>query len=518
MSINTITETEIPEPTSEKAYLIVLLGTDAGRAFPVDSSVLIGRSDDAEIRLEARGISRRHARILRDDKGRYLLRDLESKNGTRVNGAPIGATTLRFGDKIFVGPETVILFTRYEPLEEQMLHLQKMQSMGKLAAGISHDFNNLLGVVISSLEYLSDPAVADRAHDPEFQECLQDAVQASRKAVELTKQLLGFANPRETNITRFDISLVIREVAKLARRTFEQAIEIQLDVSPEIYVKGNQSQLAQVLMNLFVNARDAMLDGGRLTVQAHPAGREKSASIPISSLDKYIMIAVTDTGIGMDAETASQIFEPFFTTKTDSGGIGLGLATTFGIVRNHGGHITVDSQLNTGTTFRIYLPSAEYQREMKATIDVSGYSAQSEIQRSMGPIEVLLVDDEELVLRSIERLLSRVGIKVHTASTARQTIETFIRHRETIDVVLLDLNIPESKGEDIFCQLRTIDSEVKVVVFSGCSDERRIRNLMREGAVGFIPKPADTDSIIRSLRLTLSDDGVANVGRSLGRV
>jgi ActR/RegA family two-component response regulator len=180
------------------------------------------------------------------------------------------------------------------------------------------------------------------------------------------------------------------------------------------------------------------------------------------------------------------------------------LATTFTIIRNHGGHITVDSRKNQGTTFRLYLPSTKPHNQLKSTIDIDTYRAECDAWKAKGPIHVLLVDDEDLVLRSTERVLSRAGFQVQTARTAREAIEAYRNHQSEIQVVLLDLNIPESKGETIYHQLREIDENIKVLVFSGCWDERRIRHMLNQGALGFVSKPADGDALTRALWSALS--------------
>lgn len=484
---------------TQKSRLVVLMGVDAGRVYTIERSAIIGRSSTADVRLTSSGVSREHARIQRLADGSYFIEDLGSRNGTMVDGARVERRPLTYGDRIYLGLETVLLFTHHEPMDNQLQQLQKMQAMGELAAGIAHDFNNLLGVVVASLDYLvKQPAQGELGRD-DIRECLDDANAASRRAADLTKQLLSFASPGHLEDSVIDVTELVHEAAQLARRTFPRSIAINISVERDLAVRGDRTQLLQVLMNLCINARDAMAEGGVLSLRAEPAENKDLAEVPVRSLVQHVVIIVEDNGIGIDDETQGRIFQPFFTTKQKPGGGGLGLSTAYNIVRKHGGHLAVESSVGLGTRFSIFLPHATTRVSDRATLQTDVDAPTQVRHAAPANVRVLVVDDEPLVRRSTERLLRKIGYDVHSVQSGSEALAYYTANASDVTLVLLDINMPEMNGEEVFRALRAFDPQARVVLFSGYWDETRIRRILQEGALAFVRKPADAETLHAAL-------------------
>jgi len=476
----------------ERAYLVVVMGPGVGRKYEVKDEIVVGRSTEADIQLAFGDVSRAHAKVTRSSRPvAFHVQDLASRNGTLVNGLPVQRKQLRFGDRIQIGASTILLFTYHDQLEDQLLQSQKMESIGRLAGGIAHDFNNLLGAVLNNVDFLD---ALDHHHtlgDAEVRSCLIDIKTAVNRAVDLTKQMLGFARrgkyeDRPTNITE-----LVREVVAMVRRTFDRAITVQAHVEPELYVRGDRTQLHQVLMNLCLNARDAMTGGGVLRIEAlEYTDLDLLDESTKAFLDPggHVLLVVEDTGCGMDEDTRARAFEPFFTTKPPGRGTGLGLATVYGIVKNHGGHVQLVSEVEKGSVFRIYLPAID---QVPAELE-TGPQRMSE---KLGGGTILVVDDEEVVRKSTGRLLGQLGFEVMLACDGQEATRLFQVHHETIQFVLLDLIMPRMGGEETFVALKKIDPRVKVVIASGFTDEGRARKMTDMGARGFLPKPFDNEAL-----------------------
>jgi CheY-like chemotaxis protein len=255
----------------------------------------------------------------------------------------------------------------------------------------------------------------------------------------------------------------------------------------------------QVLMNLCINARDAMEQGGVLSLRAEPAENRDLAEVPVRSLVQHVVLTVEDNGVGMDEETQGRIFQPFFTTKQKPGGGGLGLSTAYNIVRRHGGHLAVESAVGLGTRFSIYLPHATTRVSDRATLQTD-VDAPTQVRHNLpGNSRILVVDDEPLVRRSTERLLKKIGYEVHSVQSGREAIAHYTDPANDVTLVLLDINMPEMNGEEVFRALRAFDPNVRVVLFSGYWDETRIRRILQEGALAFVRKPADAETLQAAL-------------------
>lgn len=475
-----------------EARLVVLVGTDAGRSFTITRSAIIGRGRDVEVPLSGEDVSRHHARLERLDSGEYMLTDLGSSNGTLVNGEKIDQRRLQYGDKIAMGGTTGLLFTRRDPAEDQALQSQKLESIGQLAGGIAHDFNNLLTAVLTNIEFVRTVEPDTTLDENEIRDALEDAERAVRRAIELTAQLKRFSQRDHTSSRPVDLTEVAGEALQLVRRTFDRSISLESDLRPKMMVLGDHSQLMQVVMNLLINARDAMPDGGELRVSVKPVpGRSRPAPVPgLEIQGDSVGLYVQDTGIGMDEKTQARMFEPFFTTKGAGAGTGLGLATVYGIVRAHGGEVEVESEAGLGTTFRVHLPRAE-----PVEIDDRQLRRPTLVSNAPGRT-VLLVEDEEVIRTSCARLLKNRGFTVFHAGDGLAGLKVYEENRREIDVVLLDLIMPVMGGEEAFHALKSRDPNLPVVLTSGHGDRTDIEALMGQGAAGFLEKPYDVQHLV----------------------
>jgi signal transduction histidine kinase len=343
----------------ERAQVVVMVGEGAGRAYTLGAEpVLIGREETATIQFSSSDVSREHARIARQGND-FTIVDLGSSNGTRVNGVPlVEPRGLRYGDRIQLGSSAILIFTRYSELEDQLIQLQKLDSLGVLASGLAHDFGNVMTIVASNVEYVLERLRQRHSSEPELIDCLTETNTAAARGLELVQRLMGFARRKPGEASLFDVRELVGEVSKLVRRSLPATIDLEVDTRDEINIVGERASIEQVLLNMCINAKDAMPDGGTLRLAAFRIEVIDDGELTdlIVSPGHYAVIEVVDSGAGMDERTVHRIFEPFFTTK-GARGTGLGLAMAYGVVRNHGGNILVTSKLGAGTRFEVYLPA-----------------------------------------------------------------------------------------------------------------------------------------------------------------
>jgi PAS domain S-box-containing protein len=378
-----------------------------------------------------------------------------------------------------------------EALQLQLAQAQKMEALGTLAGGIAHDFNNILAGILGGLELVELDFPDCSATKTDIQE-MKDLV---NRGAALTKQLLGFARLGKYDPKPLDLKRVVEKTSAMYGRT-RTDITIELDFAPGLLtVLMDHSQLEQVLLNLLVNAGQAMPQGGRLLLHAENAeiADEEGARLGIPP-GLYARLLVTDTGSGMDAKTMDRIFEPFFTTKASGQGTGLGLASVYGIIKHHAGFIGVESQIGKGTTFTLLLPATGRQVAEDKTPKVV-------LQHGTGTI--LVVDDEEQIVKVCARLLQRFGYEVLTAAGGRQAIEQVRRYGAKISLVLLDMTMPEMSGRQTYEALQKILPGVKVLLSSGCSVEGQAQELLDSGCNGFIHKPFDAAELSAKVRKIL---------------
>jgi signal transduction histidine kinase/ActR/RegA family two-component response regulator len=376
-------------------------------------------------------------------------------------------------------------------LEQDLLQAQKMEAIGRLAGGIAHDFNNLLQAILGNIDLTAESLPK---YDP-VGKYLQTAKQAGLRAADLTRYLLAFSRRTISVAQPLDLRDIVSEVAQLLRRTIDPRIVIETHVPPELWpVQADPSQMHQVLMNLCVNARDAMPEGGRLTIALENRTRDGA---------EFVRLTVSDTGTGMDAETRRRIFEPFFTTKEVGKGTGLGLAMVYGVVTQHEGTLAVDSEPGRGTRFVIELP-----RSTQAPEAVSAPTPARRPDSEKGAGEtVLVVDDDEMVRQFARAILTQAGYVVLEAEDGARAVSIYSQERSRIAAVLLDLMMPNRSGLEVLADLRRIDPAVRVILCSGYSAEGQGLDLARLGAKEFLQKPYAPTAMVRAIRQVLDQAG-----------
>jgi len=371
-------------------------------------------------------------------------------------------------------------------METRLVQAQRMESIGTLAAGVAHDFNNLLTTILGNAELM----IADLAASHPHYGLLQEIARQVQSAKRLTAQLLGFSRRGRYEVRVLELNTLIRETAEAFGRTRKEIV-IRLELAADLHaVEGDLGQLEQLLLNLMVNAGDAMPSGGELALSSRNCGHEAiSANLFTPREGRYVLLSVRDTGVGMDARTRERIFEPFFTTKEMGRGTGLGLASVYGIVKGHGGYIEVDSSPGQGSTFRIFLPSSSAPAPRAAPLPTVLESAQC----------LLLVDDEQPVLTVAGDMLSRLGYTVLRAVSGEQALKVYQEHRDRIRAVVLDLVMPGMSGVELFARLRRLNPEVKVLLASGYSSEGEADRLLEQGAAAFLQKPFTLQQLSETL-------------------
>ncbi len=371
-------------------------------------------------------------------------------------------------------------------LEQQLRQVQKMEAVGRLASGVAHDMNNILTAILAHAGLLK---ARGEETQPSWKagEVIEKAVHRGK---ELTSQLLGFARQGKHHHVPVDIHGVIQEVTGLLGRTVEKTITLQTDLlAEEPWVVGDPNQLYQVLMNLAVNASDAMSDKGDLMFQTsnETVSAAQASHIPGLAAGDYVVVRVTDTGDGMAQDVQSHIFEPFFTTKELGQGSGMGLAMVYGIVKNHHGYIGVTSTLGVGTTMRVYLPSILCDEPQAQLGSVAAPSAATG--------HVLIIDDEEAVAEAAQAILEYVGYTTTIRLSGREALAFFQESTQPVDLVLLDMVMPDMSGPECFAELRRIRPDSKILLCTGYDRNHAVQELLNQGVVGFIQKPYDLDEL-----------------------
>ena len=376
-------------------------------------------------------------------------------------------------------------------LEQQLRQAQKMEAIGTLAGGIAHDFNNLLmgiqgNVSLSLLEVESSSA---------FYQNLKKIEQLVQNGVDLTKQLLGFARGGKYEVSVTDVNQLLKEQNLMFGRTNKEVI-FDGHYDSELWrVEADQGQIEQVLMNLYLNALQAMPAGGTLLVRTENVTIDQDQFRPYHvKAGQYIKITITDSGVGMDEKTLQRIFDPFFTTKEMGRGTGLGLASVYGIIKNHEGFINVSSQVDKGTEFEVYLPATEAPVPEPKQVVETFYEGQEGI---------LLVDDETMILDVGQRMLNKLGYKVFTAADGVEALEVYKEQRDDIDVIILDMVMPGLNGGDTFDRIRALNSEARVLLSSGYSINGQAQEILNRGCDGFIQKPFNMQSLSQNIRMVL---------------
>jgi two-component system cell cycle sensor histidine kinase/response regulator CckA len=384
--------------------------------------------------------------------------------------------------------------TRQRLLEEQLRQAQKMEAIGRLAGGVAHDFNNLLTVILN----YTDLALGDIDQGGARRVDLEEIRRAGTRAAELTRQLLMFSRQQVLEPRVLDLNEVLARMDKMLRRIVGEDIELETCPAPGLdRVRADPGSVEQLIMNLVVNARDAMPTGGRLVLEtANVVLTEEDARIHLGiEPGPHVMLAVTDTGVGMDESTRARIFEPFFTTKDQGKGTGLGLSTVFGVVEQSGGSISVASQPGLGSTFRIHLPraapAATEERGAGQSLRVNG----SEV--------ILLVEDEAQVRAVTSRILREHGYRVIETRDAREALAVSDAHAGSIDLLLSDVVMPQMSGTELARRVSPRRPAMKILFVSGYTDDAAMRHGVLASGVAFLQKPLTIESLTRKVREVL---------------
>mgnify|MGYP001548236413 FL=1 len=383
-------------------------------------------------------------------------------------------------------------------LEQRLRHAEKMEAVGRLAGGVAHDFNNQLAGILGYAEVLR-LRIGD---DQEALDLLSKLTASVNVAAGLPRELLAFARRGKIMVEVIDLHEVVDHAMSVLSRSIDRRIAIESSLeAARPWVLGDSSQLTNVVLNLCLNARDAMPDGGTMTLSTRDVEiGENPDSHPLHDLQagSYVALSIRDDGIGMDSSTLSRIFEPFYTTKPETGGSGLGLSGVYGAVKNHKGAIDVDSSPGVGTRFTIYLPVTR----RSSVMDARRESGEPLGQRLSG--HVLLVEDDPSLLDVCARMLDALGCGVTTASDGVKAVQLFETNHEEIDLVLLDLVLPRMNGPETFLAMRDIEPSVQVVVMSGYSLDGEAQSLIESGAIGFLQKPFTLAALARAMTSALS--------------
>ncbi len=384
-----------------------------------------------------------------------------------------------------------------ERLHAQLLRTQRLESVGVLASGIAHDFNNLLTPILMAVKLLKE----DRPLE-ERQHLLATLQTSAERGAEMVRQLLAFAGGVEGQRAPLQPRHIIKEIKAILEHTVPKAIHIQVNLADNLQpVLADATQLSQVLMNLCINARDAMPEGGTLTIQASNLvlNEDTVRTHPDARTGTYVLIAVADTGCGIPADQLDRVFDPFFTTKGPGKGTGLGLSTALGIVRGHGGFINVHSEVGRGSRFDVYIPAVATKEARPAEKE------RPSLPEGKGEI-ILVVDDESLILETAKATLEGRGYRVLTARDGREAVELYHQHRGEIQAVLLDMMMPGMDGQATMTALEELDSDVRIIASSGLRMSGPAAKAIAAGSRVFLPKPYTDEQMLAVLANVLKKD------------
>jgi PAS domain S-box-containing protein len=388
--------------------------------------------------------------------------------------------------------------TKNKQREEQSLRAQRMESIGTLAGGIAHDINNILTPILASAQLLKSSRLSEEKHKDRRQQMLTIIENNAKHGAELVKQLLSFAKGVEGKQTIVQINDLISDIIYLVSQTFSKSITFSKHIHPKLWtVLADKTQLHQVLINLVVNAADAMPDGGCLSVSTENLYLDEEM-IQINhhaTVGNYIVITVRDTGTGMSPEILERIFEPFFTTKDFGKGTGLGLSTVLGIIKSHKGFINVESQIGLGSVFQIFLPSVNQE--------VSPLEPDhQEISQGQGEL-ILVVDDEAHIREVTTTILEAYNYQVLTAKNGVEAINTYNQYRDQIRVVLMDIMMPGMNGNSAICKLKEINPQVLIIACSGCNIENMLEPNNESQVTAILSKPYTNEELLAKLNFVL---------------
>ncbi len=444
--------------------------------------MIIGRDPQVAITLPGNDVSRRHAQLRLLGPASVEVVDLESRNGTLINGLQVQRGMLTAGDKLRVG-NTVFVLTFRDDLDEQLAQAGRLQAIGEIAGRVVHDLNNVFTALSNNLFFLDALPGTTNLTNVDVRDVFQEMQEAVKRASNLGSQLLGFARSAPGEHSAVLLGQVIDEVVRLVRRTVPRSVRIDARIDDRLAALGERGHLFQVFLNLCVNAGDAMPKGGTLTVRGRErlVDPEEAARLGCAS-GAYAEVVVQDEGVGMDAETMQRVFEPFFTTRME--GTGLGLATVSEFVRQHGGTVQVESTPGEGTSFSVLLRLAETDR------DISTRTTTQKMFRIDHTATLLVVDADHSVRSAVNRALERLSVTVYEAAQVSAALVQVQSHPQ-IDLVLLDLDLADVAADEAIVRLRAA-CNARIVVTCSPGDELRAASV---GADGVLPKPFDPDAV-----------------------
>ena len=446
------------------------------------------------------------AELLANGEIKELEVDFKRQDGLILKA--LVTSRVRFDDEgEAVGFEGIIQdVTQMRSLEEQLFHAQKMESIGTLAGGVAHDFNNLLTVILSSAE-MARYKIDDHERVERY---INSITTASKRASELTKNLLGFARKGKMRVEEVNAGALVTEVEALLRETIDRSIRIYTDISPGLRpIMANPSQIHQVLVNLCVNAKDAILEVGgqelKISVRNVVITQDFADLHPGAVCGPYIEIDVIDDGGGIPKHVRDKIFDPFFTTKGVGQGTGLGLATVYGIIKNHDGFLYLDSEMGKGTAFHIYLPSVpEYEAVKPEAIVKSPEKIFPLVSATNTNATILFVDDEESLRFIASEFLEDNGYQVLLAEDGKQALEMFAEYGNQINLVIVDLMMPEIGGEEVLKAVKQERPDIPVIIVSGYSKMSLNKTMHYQNYDGYIEKPYDMEQFIQLVESSLA--------------
>ncbi len=424
------------------------------------------------------------------DKIKDFELELRRKDGKRITVMET-STVIRDEKGEIAGYRGILRdVTERKKLEQQLFQAQKMESIGTLAGGIAHDFNNILGGILG---YASFIKMKMQKSEP-YYKYINVIERSAERAAELTSQLLAFSRGGNYKLEPVDLNEVVEETLAIVESTFDKSIEIRKELSADLPpVEADATQLQQAVMNLCVNARDAMPAGGLLTVKTDLKHLDSNYfSFQAAGAEgNFLELTIADNGCGMDSETLEKIYEPFFTTKEKGKGTGLGMSMVYGVIKSHGGFISADSAPGEGTIFHVFLPVSKkkyQQRLSKEIIPTSGHEV------------ILVVEDEEPLRTMISEALDSFGYEVLLAADGLEGLEKFKANRQRVDLVFLDMVMPRMGGFELFQKLKALDPAVRVLLTTGYSDSQKAQEVLSAGALGLINKPYQIPELLAKLR------------------
>ena len=386
--------------------------------------------------------------------------------------------------------------TTQKELEEQLSQSQKMETVGQLAGGIAHDFNNILGAILGYANMLKHELPTDSKLFHYAKSIEESAV----KAAELTHQLLAYSRQGKYNPEPVNFNTIIKNSINILSHSIKNEIDTFLFLDDDLLsVEADRTQMEQMIMNICLNANDAMPNGGKLTITTKNIylDREFLKNRPKSRPGKYVMVEISDTGIGMSEKIKQKIFEPFFTTKKEGKGTGLGLSMVYGIVKNHNGFIDVESEEGVGTKFTIYFPATtekEIIKQWETSITPTG---NNEL--------ILIIDDDKNIRDLLEDLLVNNGYRAASASNGEEGVKLFNKFKEDVSLIILDLVMPGMNGEEVFIKLKELDPFVKVIISTGYASEEQASRMLKQGAKGLLRKPYKASQFLLQVRETIDN-------------